>query len=624
MTKVRFNVQVRNLGDGERVAVAGSSRNLGHWKPHRAKPLEQKEDGLWTGVVSFDRDENIFTIEYKYIIIGPRGHREKWLPGHNLKLDPPKEITAQLAEWDLGTGEERSHEKSNEKHQDGGRQHQQNEKQRQDDKQEDTSQRPDREPSAPPLADKRGAVRQGGENAMAWYGDSVFYLIYSLGTPGQGGGGFFGDCPDVNDQVSEPQHRLLRLRQWYDYLVDLGVNAVYFTPIFDSGSHGYDTYDFFRIDRRLGDIDDFKTILAELHERGIRVVLDGVFNHTGRGHFAFSDVLSRGSNWRDSSYKDWYFIKDGRSSYGDKFNYESWSGHQVLPKLNISNRDVRNHIFDIARFWLELGIDGWRLDCASDIKPEFWTEFRKVCDQTKPDSILIGEIIHGDYNAWVDADVRLHSATNYQLYKPIWSSINDKNFFELRHNIERDENMYGRHLLMNFVGNHDVDRIFSILHTDVKKTVLATILMFVIKGVPCIYYGDECCMKGEKRHGGDAALRRAMVLPDDSNWDRSIYHVVKRFVGLRHKYASLRSGKISIPWNTNEGIVIMRSLPGEDSIVAALNCGDRECSAQLAKEAGGGGKIEEVDHFGQKDDDYQGHGTLKLAPMSARIFAVKM
>eukprot|EP00188_Purpureofilum_apyrenoidigerum_P002322 Plantae.Rhodophyta-Purpureofilum_apyrenoidigerum.ctg24322.p1 GENE.Plantae.Rhodophyta-Purpureofilum_apyrenoidigerum.ctg24322~~Plantae.Rhodophyta-Purpureofilum_apyrenoidigerum.ctg24322.p1 ORF type:complete len:199 (-),score=14.14 Plantae.Rhodophyta-Purpureofilum_apyrenoidigerum.ctg24322:3-599(-) len=171
--------------------------------------------------------------------------------------------------------------------------------------------------------------------------------------------------------------------------------------------------------------------------------------------------------------------------------------------------------------------------------------------------------------------------------------------------------MYGRHLLMNFIGNHDVDRIFSILHTDVDMTALATILMFVAKGVPCVYYGDECCTKGEKKRGGDAALRRAMVLPDDPSWDRSLHRVVKSFAGLRHRFASLRSGKITIPWNTNDGIVIVRSLPGEDSIVAALNCGKKKCSAQVGKHMDGK-RFEVVARYGKEQPNYGGSGSRGL------------
>mmetsp|Transcript_15429 Transcript_15429/g.62979 ORF Transcript_15429/g.62979 Transcript_15429/m.62979 type:complete len:347 (-) Transcript_15429:136-1176(-) len=238
---------------------------------------------------------------------------------------------------------------------------------------------------------------------------------------------------------------------------------------------------------------------------------------------------------------------------------------------------------NVKRFWLELGIDGWRLDCAADISPEFWNDFRRVCQETRPGSVLIGEIIHGDYNSWVDDYHRLHSATNYQLYKPLWSCLKDRNFFELRHNIERDEHLYGEKVLMNFIGNHDVDRVLSILNDDRQLAMLATVLLFTMKGTPCLYYADECFMGGKKQHGGDASLRQPMPYPGDHSWDRTLFEVTKHLTHLRKNFPATRYGGITIVWNNDTSIVYHRRM-NDQAVAVVMNCGESPATAEVGIE----------------------------------------
>jgi glycosidase len=249
-----------------------------------------------------------------------------------------------------------------------------------------------------------------------WFEQGVMYQIYPLGTPGEGGGGFFGGVPATNDLTTKPTQKLLLLRKWYEHIKTLGVTSIYFSPLFESETHGYDTVDYFMIDRRVGDLESFKAILRELHELGIKVILDGVFNHTGRMFFAFQEIVKAGANWEQCEYKDWYFISEGNSTYGDAFAYRSWEGHEELPELNVENEQVRQYLFKVAKFWLQMGVDGWRLDVAHELPPAFWRDFRTACTEANPEHVLLGEVIHGDYNTWVGPGKGLlHSGTNYQV-----------------------------------------------------------------------------------------------------------------------------------------------------------------------------------------------------------------
>ena len=283
-----------------------------------------------------------------------------------------------------------------------------------------------------------------------WAYESVFYQIYPIG---------FCGAPRVNDGITVP--RIRKAADWAEHIARLGCNAVYFSPIFESDSHGYDTRDFRKVDCRLGTNADFAAVCETLHEHGIKVVLDGVFNHVGRGFWAFRDVQEK--KW-DSPYKDWFHISfEGNSNYNDGFWYEGWEGHYELVKLNLRNPDVVHHLFDCIRLWKEeFGIDGLRLDVAYCLDKDFLRQLRAFCDSFGSDFFLVGELLHGDYNQFV-GDGLLHSCTNYECYKGLYSSMNSYNLFEITHSLLRQfgpENwtLYrGKHLL-SFVDNHDVTR----------------------------------------------------------------------------------------------------------------------------------------------------------------------
>ncbi len=281
-----------------------------------------------------------------------------------------------------------------------------------------------------------------------WYEKAVFYHMYPLGMTG---------APKENrsDDVSS---RFEELNQWIPHIRALNCNAIYIGPLFESSSHGYDTRDYKLVDRRLGDNKSFRTFVALCHEAGIKVVVDGVFNHTGREFFAFKDIQEK--RW-DSPYKDWYkgVSFDWNSPLGDSFGYEAWQGHFELPCLNLKNPQVKNYLLDVIRFWTEeFDIDGIRLDCANILDFEFMKEMRRATSRMKEDFWLMGEVIHGDYARWVN-DEMLHSVTNYELHKSLYSGFNDHNFFEIAHNVRRLEAIHRK--LYTFVDNHDEDRIAS-------------------------------------------------------------------------------------------------------------------------------------------------------------------
>lgn len=340
-----------------------------------------------------------------------------------------------------------------------------------------------------------------------WAYESVFYQIYPLG---------FCGAPFENDGVLTP--RIRKVIDWIPHIKNLGANAIYFSPVFESDTHGYNTRDFRKIDVRLGTNEDFADVCQALHKEGIRVVLDGVFNHVGRGFWAFQDVLEK--RW-DSPYKDWFHISfDGNSNYNDGLWYEGWEGNYDLVKLNLCHPDVKQHIFDSIRSWVEeFDIDGLRLDVAYCLDENFVRELRAFCDSLKPDFFLVGEMLHGDYNRLMN-DSMLHSATNYECYKGLFSSFNSMNMFEIIHSLLRQfgpENwtLYrGKHLLC-FVDNHDVSRIASNL-TNEQHLPLIYALCFGMPGIPCVYYGSEWGAKANKSEG-DPALRACFDAPVEND-----------------------------------------------------------------------------------------------------------
>lgn len=387
-----------------------------------------------------------------------------------------------------------------------------------------------------------------------WSYESVFYQIYPLG---------FCGAPFENDGV--PAHRILKVNDWIPHIKKLGANAIYFSPVFESDTHGYNTRDYRLIDTRLGTNEDFKQVCKNLHDEGIRVVLDGVFNHVGRGFFAFQDVLEK--RW-DSPYKDWFSLNfDGNSNYNDGLWYEGWEGNYDLVKLNLRNEKVIEHIFSCIKGWIEeFDIDGLRLDVAYCLDPNFVRRLRSYCDSLKADFFLVGETLHGDYNQLMN-DEMLHSVTNYECYKGLFSSFNSMNMFEVNHSLLRQfgpENwtLYkGKHLL-SFVDNHDVTRIASNL-TNEAHLPLIYALTFGMPGIPCVYYGSEWGAKARKEDG-DPALRASFEAPE---WTE-LTDFISRLAKAKKASNALNYGDFRSILLTNKQCIFERKTDSERVLVA--------------------------------------------------------
>lgn len=405
-----------------------------------------------------------------------------------------------------------------------------------------------------------------------WAEESVFYQIYPLG---------FCGAPEHNDGTVEP--RIRKVEGWVGHLQKLGANAVYFSPVFESDSHGYDTRDYSKIDCRLGTNADFARVCTTLHTSGIRVVLDGVFNHVGRGFWAFQDVQEK----REASpYKDWFHINfSGNSNYNDGFWYEGWEGHYELVKLNLQNPAVAEHIFSCIRGWhKEFGIDGLRLDVAYSLDHGFVERLRAFCDGLAPEFFLVGEMLHGDYKQLVNPRM-LHSATNYECYKGLYSSFNSLNLFEIAHSLLRQFGpeqwtLYRGVPLMNFVDNHDVARIASLL-TEPRHLPLIYALLFAMPGIPCVYYGSEWGAKGEKQKGSDAALRACFAAPEETELTQAIAACAKARRGSK----ALCHGDFCSLLLTNRQFIFERTVEGE-RVLIAINADAEPFDAHFNANAG--------------------------------------
>ncbi len=409
-----------------------------------------------------------------------------------------------------------------------------------------------------------------------WYNESVIYQIYPFG---------FCGAPKQNDGVL--CSRIRKVADLTAHLVKLGMNAVYFCPVFESMAHGYDTADFSKIDVRLGTNEDFKFVCDALHENGIRVILDGVFNHVGREFFAFKDV--REKKW-DSPYKDWFYIHfDRNSCYDDGFWYEGWEGHYELVKLNLDNPAVKQHLFACVEEWIDIyHIDGLRLDVAYMLNRQFMRELHAVCAKKKADFFLAGEMIHGNYREIV-CDGMLHSATNYECYKGIYSSFNSMNMFEIGHSLRNrfgneDWCMYKGLQLIGFVDNHDVTRLASAL-TNPQHIIPAYGILFGMPGIPCVYYGSEWGIEGRKEDGDDA-LRPAI----DSVQFNEISAFIAKAAKIHRESKALCYGNFNILHLTNRQLVFERVCDDERMLVL-INADENEYTAFFDAKADGGTEL---------------------------------
>lgn len=398
-----------------------------------------------------------------------------------------------------------------------------------------------------------------------WAYEGIFYQIYPIG---------FCGAPTAND--GKTVSRILKLKDWSSYLESLGISSILLNPIFESDNHGYDTRDYKKIDCRLGTNEDFAEVCKDLHAHNVKIVLDGVFNHVGRGFWAFKDVQEK--KW-DSPYKDWFCINfDGNSCYNDGFWYEGWEGHFELVKLNLANSAVVDYLLECVKGWIdEFDIDGLRLDVAYCLDRNFMKRLRSFCQELKPDFVLIGEVLFGDYNQIVN-DEMLHSCTNYECYKGIYSSFNSMNMFEIAHSLNRQYGpeqwcIYrGKHL-MSFVDNHDVTRIASIL-TNKNHLPLTYGLLLGMPGVPCIYYGSEWGEEGVKAPNNDYALRPCFEEPKPNELTEEI----KKMIHVRTGSNALCHGSYRNVVLTNHQLIFERRTDDERMLVA-INASDAPFTA---------------------------------------------
>lgn len=416
----------------------------------------------------------------------------------------------------------------------------------------------------------------------SWINEAVFYHIYPLG---------FTGSPQYNDGKQE--YRLDKIKEWIPHMREMNITALYLGPVFDSSKHGYDTKDYYKVDTRLGDNESFKEICKQLHENGIRIVLDGVFNHVGREFWAFKDVQEKGSA---SEYCSWFYNLNfgGNSPCGDPFWYEGWNGHYELVKLNLQNPAVVDHLIGAVGMWMdEFGIDGLRLDAADCIDFSFFRRLREFCKSKRGDFWLMGEIIHGDYSRWANPDM-LDSVTNYECYKGIYSSHNDHNYFEIAHSLQRqfaNGGIYKNIYTYNFLDNHDVNRVASNLKDKIHLRNCYTIL-YTMPGAPSVYYGSEWGMEGQRTQNSDDALRPCLDINNIPNKDEELCDFIGKLGAIRLALPALKNGSFENSTIKNEQLVYCRRAEGQ-TVYVALNLSDREERVGFNVD-GGYGKLTDV------------------------------
>jgi glycosidase len=405
---------------------------------------------------------------------------------------------------------------------------------------------------------------------MYWYDDAIIYHIYPLG---------FCGAPKFNEDTA-PVNRIKKVIDWIPHLKEMNIGAVYFGPVFESVEHGYDTTDYKKIDNRLGTNEDFKEVCKALHAEGIRVILDGVFNHVGRRFPQFVDIQEKG---QASPYCSWFENLNfgGNSPCGDPFWYEGWHGFYNLVKLNLKNPAVCDYLEDVVAGWIEeFDIDGIRFDAADCIDFDFFKRIRHFTKSRKEDFWLMGEIIHGDYKRWANPEM-LDSVTNYECYKGIYSSHNTKNYFEIDYSINRQFGTNGAIYkgidIYNFVDNHDVNRLASTLSNQADLENCYT-LMYAMPGIPSIYYGSEYGIKGIHENNSDDGLRPCIELSDMKSENTALYKHIVRLGRIYHAYPAMRNGDYHTVIIRNQQMVFLKEYNGQ-KVYVALNLEDHafEC-----------------------------------------------
>ena len=440
---------------------------------------------------------------------------------------------------------------------------------------------------------------------MKWYDGAVFYHIYPIGMTG---------APRTNT-FEAGEHRLNKLLDWLPHIKAIGCDAIYIGPLFESVAHGYETIDYKKLDSRLGDNNDLINFVKACHEIGIKVIVDGVFNHVGREFFAFKDLKEHREN---SAYRDWFknIHFDWNNDYNDGLYYDSWDGHGTLVNLNHQNPAVREYFLDVARFWIsEFDIDGIRLDAADVLDFTFMRELRSVTDSCKQDFWLLGEVIHGDYTRWVNNEM-LHSVTNYWLHKALYSGHNDHNYFEIAHTVKRctDMGMHIANAFYNFVDNHDVARIITKLNNKAHFFPVH-VLLYTLPGKPSIYYGSEFAIEGEKKPYADEILRPELKIED--------YKDAVNTNENTKRIAALGNMRLNNQWVgeagyrelllTNRQYAFLREY-GDKRLVAIVNNDDNNADINLNI----GGRFTEI--FSGETRDFDGNMHVNIAGNSGQVW----
>ena len=454
------------------------------------------------------------------------------------------------------------------------------------------------------------------EKGNTWYREAAFYHIFPLGLLG---------CETFNPQDGIIHHRLSALSSLIPYLHRLGITGVLLGPVFRSVKHGYDTLDYYCIDERLGDDDDLRRFIDDCHSAGIRVMLDGVFNHVGRGFWAFTDLCR---NRENSPYKSWFCNVrfDRNNGHNDGFCYDSWEGHDELVKLNLEHPDVKNHLLGAVSGWIDcLHIDGIRLDAADCLSPNFIRDLRKHCLARRSDFYLMGEVIHGDYRQWANAEM-LHGTTDYEVYKGLWSSHNDANYHEIAYSLRRQFGSGGIYNGLDhfqFVDNHDVIRAASVLRNPTHIFPLYAMLM-TIPGIPAIYYGSEWGCRATKGTGFDAdkpirpcydcsALTRGEIPATDTH-SQDLWNAIQRLIRIRRSTLPLTRGNYEQLAVESQMMAFKRSY-GNETIICAITSETNSRTISLQVPAG---NYEDILNGGIFDAQ-NGCLQLPLCPLWARI-----
>jgi glycosidase len=405
--------------------------------------------------------------------------------------------------------------------------------------------------------------------SATWLDGLTWWHVYPLG---------FSGAEHDTGQVHGVVHRLRHLANWLDYARDLGCRGLQLGPVFASQTHGYDTTDHLRIDHRLGDERDFEDLVAGCRSRGMKLLLDGVFNHVGIGHPMFQVARSAGPHPQgaDAAAARWFRLQWPEGQ--DSPTYDVFEGHGGLVTLNHSEPAVVDYVVRVMSHWLSRGADGWRLDAAYAVPAGFWREVLQRVRERHPDAWFVGEYIHGEPPE-ILAETTLDAVTAYGLWRPLWRSLNDANYFDLTWQVERLAPFASEHPPMTFVGNHDVTRLASNLQ-DQRHFGHAIAALFTLPGVPSIYYGDEQAFRGvkEERFGGDDAIRP--MFPDRPEglapWGWPLYHLHRQMIEMRTRHPWLTRSRPHVSFVTNTALAL-RADPVDGQgrrITALLNIGD--------------------------------------------------